>query len=534
MKSNKALSKKALSEFNIALHLQNKGDFNSALINYKKLLKDYADIFEIKINIATCHFALNNFLEAAEIFHELHIKYPKNINVLNGAAAAYTNANKLELAWEFLKRLVTVEPNNIGAWINITYVTHSLGKQTESLYYATHALSLNPKEGSLYNNLGSVLQHFHRYKEALICYETTLDLSPNDPTATLNIAVIDDLCMNYEKSIAQFEKALWLYEPGSQKELEAKYRMSFPLLATGQLERGWNYYEYGFLMPHNTGRNPTRTFEKPRWEGQKLITERLLIWREQGIGDEVWFFSLLTEVFPLCKNIVIECSQRLLTLFQRSFPTCEVRTEINSSDYDFQIPVGSLCKIFRNSWDSFNFCKPYLIPKETLKKDFKERLSKYKSKTLVGITWRSGNLTIERNIHYVSISEWERILKIPSIQFVNLQYGDATEEIDNVKEFFGVEIINFDTVDIKNDLESVAAIISNLDLVISVGSFTSPFSQAIGTKVKLIGHKGWTTHGKDYWPWYEDVDLYYPVQKEDSINSVFGKLYEDLCDLVKK
>jgi len=287
-------------------------------------------------------------------------------------------------------------------------------------------------------------------------------------------------------------------------------------------------------MPHNTGRNPTRTFEKPRWNGQKLNRERLLIWREQGIGDEVWFFSLLNEVLPLCQNIVIECSERLLTLFQRSFPTCEVRAEIKASDYDYQIPVGSLCKIFRNSWESFKFCKPYLIPKESLKNVFKERLSKHKGKTLVGITWRSGNLTIERNIHYVPISEWEQILKIPSIQFVNLQYGDATEEINNVKEFFGVEIINFYDVDIKNDLESVAAIISNLDLVISIGSFTSPFSQAIGTKVKLIGHKGWTAHGKDYWPWYENVDLYCPDQKEDSINSVFGKLYEDLCDVVKK
>ena len=85
MKPIKVLSKKALSEFNTALHLQNKGDFNTALIYYKKLLKDYADIFEIKNNIATCHFALNDFLEAAEIFHELHIKYPKNINVLTGA-----------------------------------------------------------------------------------------------------------------------------------------------------------------------------------------------------------------------------------------------------------------------------------------------------------------------------------------------------------------------------------------------------------------------------------------------------------------
>ena len=159
--------------------------------------------------------------------------------------------------------------------------------------------------------------------------------------------------------------------------------------------------------------------------------------------------------------------------------------------------------------------------------------AKYRDKVLVGISWRSGNLVTTRNIHYSPISEWEAILKAPNIQFINLQYGDCFQELENVKSHFNVEVLNFNEVDLKNDLESVAAIISNLDLVISVSTFTSPFTQALGIPLKLINHRNWSMLGKDEWPWYEKVDIYCPENLSSPLNSVFESVANDLANYKK-
>ena len=527
------LPTKSLGDFNRALQKQNKRDFISAIRIYKNIYSLYPDVYELALNLGTCYFATNNFKESSDIFHKLHLKYPDNIVVLNNASISYIKAGNLLLAYEFLKKLVIIDPTNRIAWINITSVAYGLSLTEESLYYATQAISLNPTDADLYTNLGASLSNFHRYDEALICYETVLDLRPNDIKALTNIGVNLDMQGFFEESVSVFEKVLPLCKSDNDF-VEAKYRMSFPLLGKGDLKRGWEYYENGFSIEGKSGRTPVRLFNKPKWQGQTLTTETLMVWREQGIGDEVWFFSLFNFVAHRVNKIIIECSDRLISLFTRAFPNCLVRASSSEhNDYDFHIPVGSLCNLFANDWSTFSYCKPYLKPREDLIEVFKNKLVTFKNKKLVGISWRSGNLNITRNIHYVPISDWAPILSLEGIQFVNLQYGDCSNELNSIREQLGVDILNFEDVNLKDDLESLAAIIINLDCVISVSSFTSPFSQALGVKTYLIMHNYWTLLGKDHWPWFENVDLFFPNNIKLPISSVFQELKDKLVSFLK-
>ena len=524
---------KLLGDFNRALHKQNKRDFISAIRIYKNIYSLYPDVYELALNLGTCYFAISNFNESSNIFHKLHLNHPDNILVLNNASISYIQTGNLPLAYEFLKKLVIIDPTNRNAWINITSVAYGLSLTEESLYYATQAISLNPTDADLYTNLGASLSNFHRYDEALICYKTVLDLRPNDIKALTNIGVNLDMQGFFQESVSAFEKVLPLCNSDIDL-VEAKYRMSFPLLGKGDIKRGWEYYENGFSIQGRSGRTPVRLFNKPKWQGQKLNTETLMVWREQGIGDEVWFFSLFNFVAQRANNIIIECSERLISLFSRAFPNCLVRASSSDHhDYDYHIPVGSLCNLFANNWSSFSYCKPYLKPREDLIEVYKNRLITFKNKKLVGISWRSGNLNITRNIHYVPISDWAPLLSLEGIQFVNLQYGDCSNELNSVREQLGVDILNFDDVNLKDDLESLAAIIINLDCVISVSSFTSPFSQALGVKNYLIMHKYWTMLGQDYWPWFENVDLFFPNNIKLPISSVFHKLKDNLVSFLK-
>lgn len=534
MSNKNLIPTKYISEYNKAINYQNNGDFTKAIKIYKLLQTRIPDSFDINFYLATCFFAINEFLESSKLFHKLHSLYPDNKVVIKRCAVAYINLNNHLIAHEFLKRLVTIDPDDVEAWINITSTSGSLEKYEDAIYYATQALSINPKDARLYNNLGAALLSYHKYEDALICLETALVLSPNDFNASFNIGSLLDRMCKFKESVAYFEKVLAIVTPGTNDELKTKYCMSFPLLATGELARGWEYYEQGFLLPNNIGRSPTRTFTKPKWIGQKLHNEKLLIWREQGIGDEVWFFSLVNCCLGSCENIIIECSQRLLPLISRAFPDITVRCESNLIDYDFHIAAGSLCQIFRSSLSSFNYSLPYLSPDINISSIFEKKLSVFKRDLLVGITWRSGSLSTERNIHYTSLSDWQPILSIPGIKFVNLQYGDCANELANVRDIFGIDILNFDDIDLKNDLESLAAIIHNLDLVVSISSFNAAFTQALGTKLFLINHKNWTMLGQNNWPWYEKVELFCPENINAPMYSTFAQLRNNLEVEVEK
>jgi len=535
MPTEKALPKSSLKDFNQALTLQNSNKFNEAIFLYKKLLLKHPNKFEIKLNLATSLYGNGDLLEATEAFHKLHEISPTNTTVLASCSACYKELGRYEIALEFLKLLIKLDETNVTAWLNMTYICSILKKNEDSLYFATQAISLNPKEPKLYNNLGSALQNYHRYDDALICYDTALKLDPTNINALTNTATVFDKLGDYPKSIAIYNQALLGLKNDSNEYKSTCYRMSFPLLSAGEIKKGWEYYEFGFFIGEGKGRLPNRKFKKPRWAGQDIKGKSLLVWREQGIGDELWFYSILSEVFSYCDDIIIECEERLIPLLQRSFNNVRVRREFEDGDedFDYQIPVGSLLKIYRSDIKNFPKSKGYLITDNDKDSFFKEALSPFNKKLLVGISWRSGLLTSDRNIHYAPLSDWSEILQLDNIQFVNLQYGDTVEELVTLKNNFNINIINFESLDIKNDIDSLASLIKNLDLVISASTFAAPLTQAVGTPLKLLSHKNWTTLGQDTWPWYENVKIYSPASLLTPIKSIFSNLVNDLVDLKK-
>lgn len=530
-----------LVKYNKALALQNKNKYRDAIKIYNDLRKTNKNQFLIEVNLASCHYNLNSFKEAVEIFHTLHENNPENLNIINSCAISYMQLGNYEVAIRFLKKLVNKDPKNIHTWMNLTFCSARLRMHTEAIYYATQALSLNPKDPNAFNNMGSALQGFHRYEDSLICFKTALDLDPSSTVSLANTASAYEKLGRLSECIDIFEQALSKTKLGSLEEAEFKYRMSFPLLTTGNLKRGWEYYENGFSVG-TLARTPHRTFKKPKWNGENIFGKKLMVWREQGLGDEVWFYSLINEVLPQCGKLIIECTDRLETILQRSFPDCEVREQTynpltlntENEDFDYQIPVGSLCKFFKSDPLEIKRPRGYLTADASQISKFKSRLTKYQNKLLVGLSWRSGELSTERNIHYVPISEWENILKINDIQFINLQYGNCSEELNNVKKHFDIDILNWEDIDLKNDLEALAGIISNLDLVISPTSFAAGFAPALGIPTKIVAHTHWGMLGESTWPWSSGVDFYTPASRVAPISSTFENLHHDLLKIVNQ
>ena len=438
----------------------------------------------------------------------------KNIRGLNNFGVALIRTHKHRDAKEIYEYLLELQPDNFDACINLGNIHQALFQSQEALNVAVKASALRPTAGIAYNNLGSALGDLNHIEEAKEAYITANALDPSYVPAYINLAQLQEKSGNRTASRDLYEKVLLLKNISPGEAELVKYYLAYSYLFFGDLKKGWLHYDFGFgpLLPIGAIRS-LRKFKQPRWNGEAIPGKRLLIWREQGLGDEIEFSTCLPDVADLGINVVLECETRLIPAFKRTFPDWEVRQELVSAnefplldDFDFHCPIGSLPGIFRNDINQFHSKINVLRPQDTLKEKFSEVFQPYKNKLLVGISWRGGKLSVLRNHNYTGLIDWKEILQLSHCQFVNLQYGDCEAELCEVEELLNIKILRWSDLDLKNDLESVMALISNLDHVVSVGTAVGSIAPALGIPTILLTLRNWMLLGQEEtYPWFSCV-----------------------------
>lgn len=269
----------------------------------------------------------------------------------------------------------------------------------------------------------------------------------------------------------------------------------------------------------------------------------LLLIFSSGPAEEIRFASIYAELRSAIghDNFKITCDHRLYTLLARSFENINFlpvkRSRFFCKDYPAtfynQLPTTELCNAldndslpeihkakkikllteylykFRKEYNDFSGQTPYLKtdPKQVL--EFSNRLPN--EKMLIGICWRSFLTNALRNVHYLSVQDLEQIFRLENVQFVNLQYDECSSELEYIRDQYGCDIIDFDDLDQMNDFDGVAALMQNLDLIISPCTAVIELAGAVGTQSLLFSNHGdinWRkidTHGTDIW--YHNVQI---------------------------
>jgi Flp pilus assembly protein TadD len=497
------------------------GRFQKAKDLYQKYLKARPDDSPAALALGDVCMHVEDFDAAAKLYASLLEGNPKQPVVLSNLGAALLRLGKPADARAVLEFCLELDPKNIYARINLGGVLQSQGEPKRALENALEAVSIDPTHPLAFNNLGSALSDLAMFNEAKHAYETAVMLNPKNVDALINLAGSESkLCHNME-SADLYEKVLAMLPPEAAQRAEAvKFFAAFEYLNMGMLEKGWDYYEGGFspLVPLNGARSPNRQFDVPRWQGGPLNGKTLLLWAEQGVGDEMNFGTCLPEMDNIDGSVILEVDYRLVDIFQRSFPRFLVRpTAFNpttmkplQAGFDYHLPFASLHRLYRRTIESFSRNKPFLKPNPVLVSEFKRRISKKPGDLLIGICWRSGLLSPTRNMGYMKIDELEQVFKIPSARVVNLQYGDPEPELIAAEQKFGIQILRWADVDYKYDLDKVFAIIQNLDVVFSVGSAPLCMAGSIGKLSLTLSPIGcWQNFGKKdpkaNLPWFRDV-----------------------------
>jgi len=491
-----------------AVGLRNAGNLEQAANAMQTYLIKAPNDREVALIYGDVLMRLERFEDAVKFYAKWIEKENKDALMLSNLGAALLRQGKPADAKTILEYVLELDPKNVYARINLGGVYQSLGDLNLALKNALEAVSIDPTRALTFNNLGSAFNDLAKFEEAKHAFETAVMLEPNQVDAIINLASAESKLGNSKEAIRRYEEVIRLLPKESKHRREAiEFFASFEHLMHADLQKGWAYYEGGFspLVPLAGARSPKRVFKEPRWRGENIEGKTLLVWREQGIGDELLFATALHELESTGAKIIVETDPRFVETFTRSFPKYVVRAQAFNSlsfesvhcDFDLQIPIGALMRIYRSTLEDFDKNRPYIVVDPHKKQKFVERLAPYRDKKLVGFCWRSGKLDPVRNLNYTMIEDWADIVSMQDYDFVNLQYGECEQELQRLEKMTGREIIRWNDLNLKDDLDDVFALMSCLDFVVSVGTAVFPMAGACGRPSLMLGGAYWATLGSD-------------------------------------
>ena len=437
-------------------------------------------------------------------------------------ACALHLENKFSEAEAIYTRLLEQNPHNSGLLATLG----SLYLQTERAGLAIHFLSTAVKEGlkqaDVYTNLGLGYKQSGQVELARKWFEESVKDDPT-PEALVNYSAMFIECGQDDKCIDLCERAV--------KEKDdlpiGHWNLAIALLGNGKWKRAWPEYEWGIGLP--SMRENRDTAKVPFWKGEPGT---VLLYGEQGLGDEIMFASMIPDLLKTNK-VVLECHKRLKTLFEKAFPEITVHgtredPEVSWSPegIDYRLSIGSLGKFYRNSREDFPG-SPYL------KADPLPKGKKFR----VGISWTGGGPKMGRVMkRSVPLTWWKTILNVPNVEFVSLQYTESREDLD-IMQALGYDIKRMDEYVKAEDYYQTARVVASCDLVITVCTSVVHLAGALGVPCWVMTPKwpAWRYQNTGGMPFYKSVRLYrQPEPNQDAWRPVIERIGLDLDELVNQ
>lgn len=445
----------------------------------------------------------------------------------------------LETAEKFYRIECKLAPGNANAVINLAGVLRDQGKFEEAIELLRTAIYSDQGNHELWNSMGTVLSDAGRPEEAVTFYLEALRLKPDYGRAHNNMANVYELLGEPEKSLPHYEAAL--KDPADEaEEATMRHSRSMVLLACGRLREGWE--ANAARLDPNRAQATLFTIDAPMWDGadpEQIRGKTVVFVGEQGLGDEVLFMSTvkdLQEAIGPDGELRIACEYRLAPLVKRSFPDAVVGHHMSATvegrevravpklvdGADFWTPMATPLRAFRNSLDDFPEDPGFLKADPELQAAFREQLDGMGDGLKVGILWKSLKMDPRRSRFFSAFDAWEGVLKVPGVDFVNLQYGKVEEEMALASERFGVTIHQPREIDLKMDLDKVAALASACDLVIGPMNATSNLAAACGGNVWFVHARStaWTLLGSGRQYWYPQSRAFFGDGFQDWENTM--------------
>jgi FKBP-type peptidyl-prolyl cis-trans isomerase 2/predicted TPR repeat methyltransferase len=455
---------------------------------------DLLDIIKIGPN-AEAYFRMGVLLQERNEFDEAIKYYLKAIAVdpfmtdaYYNMAVAYQKNGMVQESAECYQKVIEIAPNHEKAYVNLGISLKETGQYEEAAKYFEKALEIRPDYDIAYYNLGNISYFTGRFGEARRLYEKAVSVNPGYAEAHWNIALIDLLYGNYKD--------------------------------------GWKGYEWRWKLESSIRRLDT---SHSLWDGSDVKGKTILVSAEQGFGDTIQFVRYIPLIEEKGAQVILECQQELIPLLQ-NMKAIQKIVQDNSPlpEFDNYCPLLSLPGIFDTTLENIPAIVPYITVDPLHVKKWGEKLRGTQSVMKIGIAW-AGNPELAKPYYNrsCSLESFSLLRQFDDINFYSLQKGEPAYDAQLSPE--GLKIITY--ADEIHDFSDTAALIENLDLIISIDTSVAHLAGALGkpvwTLLPFIPDWRWLLNREDS-PWYPTMRLF-RQQAPGDWDSVIERVRDELA-----
>tara|TARA_E500000305_G_C4027679_1_gene242807 strand:+ start:4247 stop:5977 length:1731 start_codon:yes stop_codon:yes gene_type:complete len=494
--------------------------------------------------------------EAVRAFRRSLLLEPGRGSVLSNLATLYVHASDDPRALLWFRRASKTEPLRADYWARQASCAIRLGQNAEALICLKQACMRAPTDSTHWEHLGTLLRRMTRRADAERAVRNGLLITPEAGRLWSSLSATR-LEMDHVAAAMQYGRMATIAAPADSEafgnlaqafyrsgQIEAAisngaqamrlapqnptitFNLAIYLLANGDMARGWPLYE-ARLIPL---RKMTRNLPQLRWTpGISGPDIHLLVYAEQGLGDEVMFATCFPElqerlVRGELGSVTVECTDRLRPLFERSFPQfrffdrirkqeqrlhpADYRMIVSERGCTHEIATGSIPKLFRPDQARFPDKLVILKPDPNKVEYWKRWLSSKGDGPWIGLSWRSRAKRDFEAVYYPGPGNLGPILDIPGASFVTLQYDEDVEELTRIEAENDVHILRPEGLDLTNDLDGVVALISALDAVVSPQNLVLSLAGALGKQGYTMPHiLNWVSLGASRMPFFPSIEV---------------------------
>jgi tetratricopeptide (TPR) repeat protein len=447
--------------------LAGQGRYPEAEAALRRAIAQQPNLTEASVQLSYTLFQQRKYAEAEACCRSALASAPGSAPLHNNLGMALLAQNRLEEAVGSYLQANALDPKMVAVYSNLGIALSRMGRLTEAEDISRAGLELDPRMPDLQENLGLILVSLNREQEAITLWRRALAQSPDNARIGFDLGMLE--------------------------------------LKQGDFTSGWRHYE---LRPMNR----KRRFPRPRWQGEDLRNRSILVWTEQGVGDTIQFARYLPLLKACGAQVILEYPTLLGPLLSgiAGADTLVAATEDEQPPrltYDFQISLLSLPLMFRTEPDTIPADMPYITPNPAKVQEWKRRLEADGPHLRVGLVWAGGADYINDAHRSFALETYSPLAQIAGIRLYSLQKGAAAGQAVTPPE--GMTLLDL-AADL-NDFADTAAVIANLDLVISVDTAVAHLAGALGKPVWTLlpasADWRWLLDREDS-PWYPTMRLF--------------------------
>jgi Flp pilus assembly protein TadD len=498
--------------------------------------------FEQQLESGLSHHRAGKLVEAERIYRQLLAQQPKHPEALHMLGLLAGQLGRNDLAVDLLREAIGLNPGNAEAHNNLWVILRRTGRLDEAIIGCRRSIALNPSLSETHNNLGLAMRDKGQFDEATAAFGRAIALRPNNAEAYCNLGVtlrkggrLDEaitvlghaIAINPNLPEAHNQLGNVYFETGQINEAMAVYRraialnpdhaeahtnLALTLLARGDFQEGWQEYEWrgrckDFL-------SPARNYPQAQWDGRPLQDRILLLQVEQGLGDVIQFLRYVPLVRRRGVRVILECQAELRRLLEIAGCDCQLALRGEPvPDFDVHCPLLTLPRIFGANLSNIPNTVPYLRADARDSERWRRRLAGEGQFAKVGLRWAANPAhgSPHRSMKLATLAPLGGVI---GVKFFSLQKGAAADEAQTPPP--GLQLI--DWTEELTDFADTAALVANLDLVISVDTSVGHLAGAMGKQVwsmlPFVADWRWLL-GRDDSPWYPTMRLFRQSRRGD-------------------